>query len=345
MPRHAPPASAVALGLGLALALAACEPDRIDVDRPTGADGQRRSVQAAVNELRAAGHDGPAFHAFHQRLLALRPIMDEAAGEDAELFAVTEALAAVERRLAPGGNAQALALEVWPLALAPPLKAPVPGVPDPDVWSPWLPRAGEGAPAYLERLCGGLLALECKHVVPEGQAEVVAAVAIERLSSRARRAVINCPACVEASWRRVVAGWEAMNAVRVTTIAAARRTYDPARWPVAGAAAVPPPPAAPGLRHVHLGPEERVERLRYVLADARRDGVARIALAAREPTYPYRMRAYVLDSGLARLPARDGEPVQLLLRVLDVRAPIATTGATTGDGDGEVRRASRGRRR
>ncbi len=298
----------------------ACSSDRIEVASTGGSDQNRGPLLQAVATLRATGHAVPAFAGFGATVLALRPGMDETVADEAELLVVTEALAVVRGAATRGESLDAQIVAVWPMGLAPPIEAPVPGVPASDAWAAWMPAAAEVAGAYLVRICGGVLALECKDVVPEGQRAVVGALAVERYTDRARRAVITCLTCNEPRWHDAVAGWEELTRVATATVSEARSAHAPSRWPEAGAAAVDVPAAAPSVRVVHLRPDERVERVRYALADARTAGASSIALLARERAYPYPLRAYLLATSVTRLPVRDGEPVQMLTRALDAQA-------------------------
>jgi hypothetical protein len=308
--------------------LGACSSERIDV-APAAAsgDGGHAALVAAVNELRAAGHTAAAYRAFAARVLELRRHMDETVAEEAELFATIEALPVVRDAAARGEPADVVAMAVWPLALAPGITAPIPGTPHADRWMVYAPAAGEDQSAYLERLCGSVLALECKDVVPEGHVGVVGALAIERLTDRARRAVATCLTCSEETWAKAVTGWEDLSRGVSSAVSGVRSANAPSRWPEAGAASVALPPASGQVRHVHVPPDQRVERVRYALDDARGDGVKAIALLARERAYPYHLRAYVIPTSLKKLPVREGEPVQMLARVLDARAGQTAAGA------------------
>lgn len=304
--------AAAALAWMMVLA-AACSNERVDVAPATGADLGRSSVLAALAELRAARHTPAAFRSYADRMLALRPAMDETVADEAELLTVTEAHVVMQRALDAGVTPETLALTVWPIGLAPPIAADTPGQPNADEWTVWVPKPDENAGAYLERLCGGVLALECKDVVPEGHAGVVGGLVVERYTKRARRAIATCLTCSEPGWAAAAAGWEALERGEVAREDALRERFAPSRWPVAGDGAVDIPD---GVATVELAGSDRSERVRYALDDARKQGAARVALIAREPAYPYRRRAYLLATG-AKLPVRDGEPVQVLARALD----------------------------
>lgn len=312
----------------LAMGLGACASDRIDV-APSAAtsDGNRSALVAAVATLKAAGHTAAAYRAFAARVLELRVGMDETVAEEAELLAVTEALPVVKSASTHGDSVEALALAVWPLALAPPIAAPIPGTPQADKWTGYVPAAGEDHRAYLERICGTLLALECKDIVPEGHLGVVGTLAIQRLTDRARRAVATCLTCSDPSWGKAVGELEELSRAAVASVSGVKSANLPSRWPEAGAAAVAVPPASSQIRHVHVPPDQRVERVRYALDDARGAGVTSIALLARERPYPYRLRAYLIPTSTKKLPVREGEPVQMLTRALDAKAVTGASAA------------------
>src|SRR5688572_15988388 len=112
----------------VAMVLGACSSDRINVAPAAGKDdANHAALVAAVNALRGAGHTAAAYRAFAARVLELRQGMDETVAEEAELFAAIEALPVVRGAAARGESVEVLALSVWPVALAPPIAAPIPG--------------------------------------------------------------------------------------------------------------------------------------------------------------------------------------------------------------------------
>ncbi len=357
--------------------LASCKDDPVAVTAGTGTASEhgRAALIAAVTELGVARHTPAAFARFRDRVLALRPTMDDTVAEEAERLAVTQAVEVARQVPGAAGGAAPLVLTVWPLALAPELEAPEPGHPDADPYQPWLPLAGEDEASYLERLCGDLLALECKGVVPEGHAALVAGQAISRMTERARRAVSLCLTCSDDAWKASIAGWEALDSQAITAATAARTRYAPARWPLAGEAAGPPADGpllkatdegalelgaevivpdseaeaiallqtARGtttILRLHLPPRMAADRVRRIQQLAGRAGFAQIALVARAPAYPFATRDYRLGVKDA-LPVRDADPLQILLRVLDARVRKAP--ATVKDGAARVPSADRRR--
>ena len=229
-----------------ALALAACGQDAITVAERGGADHNRAALLAAARQCRTAGNSPEAFVAFAQSVLTLRVGMDETVADEAELLILALALDAVAAVPGAATGGDAPMRTVWPIGLAPRITAPVPGRPLSDAWSAYLPGADEDAARYAMRLCGAQLAPACGHIVPEGHAAVVAAVAIERFTDRVRAAVANCVTCGGDVWRERIAGWEALDDAAVAYIEPARQRNAVARWPVAGPGARAAP-AAPTL--------------------------------------------------------------------------------------------------
>lgn len=342
------------VALAVATAIGGCGQDAIAVTDHGGADRNRAALLAAARECRTEGNTPEAFAAFARTALALRVGMDETVAEEAELLVLGLALDAVSALPGAATGAEAPILKVWPIGLAPRITAPVPGRPLSDAWSEYMAGPDEDVGRYVMRLCGAQLARECGHVVPEGQAAVVASVAIERFTDRIRAAVATCLTCGHDVWKQRIEGWEALDRAAVAYVQPARQRSAVARWPVAGPGARPLPAgptleldddgaiwigdesvsptalvaflaaarreAASDTLRVHLTPAAPADRLRNAMAQARAAGFTRVALTARVPRYPWTLVAYPLDVG-ATLPVRDADPVQILTRVLDVRSP------------------------
>src|SRR5690606_39314997 len=116
------------------------------------------------------GRTPEAYLELATKVLALRPGMDKTVAQEAERKLVVLALHPVQAVQAKSRAEQveALALTVWPTLISDPIVADAVLLkrdPKPML----LPRPGEDASAYLQRLCGGPLAGECKQVVPEHQ--------------------------------------------------------------------------------------------------------------------------------------------------------------------------------
>ena len=175
---------------------AGCGQGKIDVKPGATADYNHKALLAAVDKFVAAGRTPDAYGELAQTVSTLRPGMDRAVAKEAELKMVVLALGPLKALDGKPIRQQidALALTVWPALLAPPIEADkLLVVRDPK--APQLvPKPGENADQYLERLCGGPLAGDCKHVVPEWQGSFVEALALRRGTERVRNAVTECQA-------------------------------------------------------------------------------------------------------------------------------------------------------
>ncbi|MBX3161242.1 MAG: hypothetical protein KF773_35095 [Deltaproteobacteria bacterium] len=342
-----------------AVALAACGQDRIDIIKSTSNDYGHAALHQAIDEFVAAGRTPVAYRELAAAVFALRPGMDKAVSRDAELKLVTLGLAPVRSvaKETVAARIQALALTVWPALLASPIEAdeilrkrePK----DDEV----LARPGEDVAVWLTRICGGPLAGECRHVVPERQGEIVSALALRRATERARNAVADCALCAtEPGWKAAVVEWELLDHDAGATLKAIEDAGEPARWPVAGPASDADPrfPEAQlldsgelvvdGKRHgaptrvealralrgagtdlaLHVRPEVTLAQLRGLYTDARKAGATKIALVARHNRYPWERRIYWLVEGTnPSTLLRPTDPVQLLLHAADHLTPTA----------------------
>ena len=346
--------------VALVLAGAACPgcgDDPIDVQQGAGgeADYNRGELNDAVGRFVTAGRTVEAYGALAREVAALRPGMDETVADLAELQLVVLALAPVEAaRTRPVAEQTAqLATTVWPVALAPAIEVlAADGWRDPSE-APVALAPGETAEGYVRRLCDSAYAVECRHVAPEWQGAILGSEAIARMTQRARTAVANCEECTDAAWKSAVGRWEVLDRAASTD----RRRFEElgatARWPVAGTGAVDWPTVAlveiepdgdwmldgtaidprrrgdvlrelrGGTRAlgVHVVPGARLEALENALAIAGAAGYAEIALQAREPVYPWTMRAYLLPTKRKRERlGRVTDTVQVYLRAVDAQA-------------------------
>ena len=337
--------------------LAACKQTNIDVKPAPENDYNHGKLIAAVDTFVAAGRTPAAYGELAKSVVALRPGMDHAVAEEAELKMIVLAYAPVHSMQDKPMNAQvdALALTVWPTLLAPEIQADELNVVR-DPKAPQIPpKPGEDPRAYLLRLCVGPLATECKQVVPEYQGDVVDALALRRATERARTAVADCMACTgdnaDPGWHTAVLSWEEIDRAANEWINDVDRRADPDNWPLAGAASEDDPglPEAelmprgdivvgghsygPNQQRIdvlrelrgtsdvialHFHPDATLAQVRAVLLDARRAGCAHVAVVAREPVYPYRRRAYWVASGSGlRANLRPTDSLQLLLHAVD----------------------------
>ena len=355
----APRASALTLAvLAGAAALvgfgAGCKQDKIEVRKESAGDYNHGALQAAVDTFVAKGRTAEAYLALSQKVSALRPGMDRAVAEEAELKLVVLALGPMNGMAAKPIDTQidALALTVWPTLLAPRIAADTNVIKRDSSAADLVPKPDEAPHEYLERLCGSILAGDCKHVVPELQGDVVEALAVRRATERVRNAVSACLTCsTESGWHAAVLTWEDLDRASASKLDDVRRQADPDNWPVAGAAAE----ADPGLPEaeinargelvvgghlygpnqqrldvftdlvgkgdaiqLHVRPETTLAQLKGFLIDAKKAKIVRIAVIAREPSYPWRRRAYWVsaETGM-RANLRTSDVVQLLIHAVD----------------------------
>ena len=334
--------------------LAACGKQTIEVaTKESVSDYRHGALVAAVDTYVKAGRTPDAFAQLAHTALELRPKMDRYVGEEAERKLIVLALEPV-RSVAAKSRAEqidALALTVWPLLLAPPIAADQIMVQRDPKADELMPKQGETTAVYLERLCGGPLAGDCKDVVPEYQGLVVGALATRRAMERVRNAVASClPCSSEHGWHEAVHGWEAQDQLVNLWIHDVERRADPANWPIAGTAAevIADLPEAEidavgevmigGQRYagtdrvaalkdlrgehdaiaMHLRPELTLAQVKALLADAKASGATKIAVVARTPAYPWQRKVYWLsDAGTTRAGLRLTDTLQMLLHTID----------------------------
>lgn len=299
-------------------------------------DYNHQELLAAVDEFVANGRTPDAYRELFTKVLALRTGMDRSVAQEAELKLVVLALHPIQSVRAKPFNDQveALALTVWPALISDPIVADA-VILKRDPKPMLLPRADEDARAYLQRLCGGPLAGECKQVVPEYQGEILAAYATRRAMERARNALTDCVMCdADPGWRDAVHTWESLDRLASGRLHEIERRGHPDNWPIAGAAAQPAS-SLPELVKVrreaqinvigevviggqrytgeerigalrdlradsdtialHLRPELSLAQVSGILADARKSGARTIAVVARAPEYPWERRLYFLS--------------------------------------------------
>lgn len=344
----------LAILAGLAGALAACKQDKIEVRKESTGDYNHGALQAAVDQFVAKGRTEQAYAELSQKVSALRPGMDRSVAEEAELKLVVLALAPMNKKQASSIDDQVntLALTVWPTLLAPRIEADTNVIKRDAKAADYVPKPDEAPREYILRLCGGILAGDCKHVVPELQGGVVSAVAIRRATERVRNAVSACLTCsTDNGWHAAVLSWEDLDRAATTKLDELQRLADPDNWPVAGAAAEADPqlPEAeinargelvvgghlygPNQQRIdvfkdlvgqgdaiqlHVRPDTTLAQLKGFLLDAKKAGVKRVALIAREASYPWRRRAYWVSAESGMKPnLRPSDVVQLLIHAVD----------------------------
>jgi len=317
--------------------LAACGEERIEVRAAGATDYNQRALQKAVDEFVTEGRTPAAYSELAKRVLELRSGMDRTVAREAELRLVVLALAPVQSVQAKpmAEQVEALALTVWPTLLAPPIEADEVLIKRDEKAVHVYPRGGEDARGYLQRLCGGVLAGDCKQLVPEYQGAAIAALATRHAMERVRNAVTDCVMCgAEPGWHDAVLTWESLDRQAHAWLPDIERRGAPDNWPIAGTAAesgteLADPTAlwreaeinalgevvVGGQRYIgeeriaalrelradartitlHLRPELTLAQVKGILADATKSGATKVAIVARQPEYPWERRIYWLS--------------------------------------------------
>lgn len=323
----------VALVLG---ALTGCEKDAPQVSTSPDADYNHKELQQAVDTFVEQQRTPEAYADLATKVLALRGGMDRSVAKEAELKLIVLALAPVQAVQAKpmAEQVDTLALTVWPALLSEPIAADgvvLKRAPRPEL----LPQGGEDARRYLQRLCGGPLASDCKQVVPESQGAIVTAVVTRRAMERARNAVADCLMCgADPGWRDAVRAWESLDRGASASVHEIERRAHPDNWPIAGAAAQARGElddvsalwreaeinaigevVIGGQRYagdaridalrdlraesdtitLHLRPDLSLAQVKGILADAKKSGATKVAIVARAPDYPWERRMYWLS--------------------------------------------------
>jgi hypothetical protein len=320
------------------LVLAACGREEIAVKQGQSADYNQTELRAAVDKFVAAGRTPEAYAELAQAVLALRQGMDRTVGQEAELKMVVLALGPVEAAsMHPiAQQVEELAITVWPTLLAPTIEADAVMVKRDEKSAELMPKPGESPRQYLQRLCSGPLAGDCKQIVPEYQGAVVGALATRRATERIRSALTVCMTCsTEPGWHDAQRAWEALDRLASGSIHEIERRASPDNWPVAGNAAETTDSLADmtaiwreaeinaqgevviGGQHygvgqridalrdlrgdsetitLHVPPDMSLAQVRGILSDVKRSGAVKVAVVARTPHYPWERRIYWLAS-------------------------------------------------
>jgi len=342
----------------LLLLVAACGQSDVKVlQTDPSSDYGRTALLQAIDRFVTTGKSPAAYGELAKTVTSLRPGMDKAVADEAELRMLVLALPPVQsvHDQPIEARVSALALTVWPTLLAPRIEADaLLQVRDPKA-ADIVPKPGEDPQSYLVRLCGGPLNGNCKRVVPEMQGPVVEAIAFRNATERVRNAITECLSCsgehADPGWKQAIATWEELDRTTADHISDVVRRAEPDNWPVAGNAADDDPglPEAeitsrgdikvgdhaygPNAQRVavmrelrgngdaialHVQPDTRLQEVRPLLVDARRAGCARVAVIAREGVYPWRRKAYwVADGSGMRANLRPTDSLQLLLHAID----------------------------
>ncbi len=324
----------------LLAALASCGKERVSVTKgDPSTDYNEHGLQKAIDEFVANGRSAPAFADLAKNVLALRAGMDRTVADQAELKLLVLALPPMqsEQSKPMAEQVETLALTVWPTLLVPAIEADEVMIKRDPKSVRLQPQSGEDARSYLQRLCGGPLAGDCKQIVPEYQGEVVAAIATHRAMERVRNAVASCVMCgAEPAWHEAVRAWESLDRLAATAAQDLQRRADPDNWPIAGSAAETGTAMADptalwreaeinaigevviGGQHytgeariealrdlrsdsdtiaLHLRPEVSLAQVKGIIADAKKSGAVKVAVVARAPQYPWERRVYWISDG------------------------------------------------
>ena len=304
--------SMVARFLALAVLVAACSQERVAVSKgDPGSDYNQSALQAAIDEFVANGRTAQAYADLAKTVMKLRPGMDRTVADEAELKLVVLALQPIQavQSKPMAEQIETLALTVWPTLLAPPIKADAVLIKRDPSAALMLPQVGEDPRRYLQRLCGGPLAGDCKQIVPEYQGEIVAALAMKRGMERVRNAVSSCVMCAaEPGWHQAVRTWESLERLAAAAERDASRKADPDNWPIAGAAAetataVEDPTALWREAEINLSGEVVIGGQRYTGGDERIDALRdlrsdsdTIALHLRPETTLAQVKSVIADA-------------------------------------------------
>jgi len=344
----------------VAILFAACGQEKIDVRKGETADYNHGALLVAVDKFVAAGRTPDAYGELAQTVLELRSGMDRSVAKEAELKLMVLALVPVQavQQKPMADQVDKLALTVWPTLLSPPLEADELNQKRDSKSAELLPKPGEDQRTYILRLCGGVLASNCKQVVPEFQGAVISALATRKATERVRNAVADCVMCsADPGWHEAVRSWEALDRNANTWINDVEHRADPDNWPVAGSAAeldAKLPEAeinatgeiiagdqkygaakrVEALRELrgdstaialHMRPEMSLAQVRGLLDDAAKAGASRIAVVARAPQYPWERKVYWLaETGGMKTGLRQSDSLQLLLHAVDAVAGPGT---------------------
>jgi hypothetical protein len=317
--------------------LGACGSDPIEVTTKNVADYNRGALLTAVDKFVKDGRTPEAYRDLAAKVHELRAGMDRTIGEEAELKLLVLALAPVQSVSAKpmAEQVEELALTVWPTLLGQEVEADKVLINRDPRWLEFQPKQGEDARGYLTRLCGGVLAGECKQIVPEYQGAAISAYAVRRATERVRNAISNCVTCDgDPGWKEAVRTWESLDRLASSSIHEIERKASPDNWPIAGAASqsgadVPDATAiwreaeinttgevvVGGQRYgatqriealrdlrgdsptitLHLRPELSLAQVKGILDDAKKSGASKVAVVARAPHYPWERKMYWLS--------------------------------------------------
>ena len=342
---------ALAAAAGAVTATGGCKQKRIAVAEQSAdstGDYGRLELERAVAAFQKQPASPQAYRALAVEVARLDPVFSQPIRDMAErnlAFLSLEPMAAQIDK--PGAEqVESLALTVWPTAFN------------------VVPNAGETARVYLERVCAGPLATECKYIVPEAWPVVLSAMVWRRMKMRAREAYSQCRLCKQdASYPAMLEKFDQFDNRVAAERARLGDRADRDAWPEAGANLVPwsgapvldlvvdpfewngdkfdgdwqdriqSRPRGAEVLGLRVRPRTEVRHVRAVVAGAGRAGYRTVALQVRSRTYPYPLGEYRIATSRAgggraeSVDIRDVDTVQILARALD-----AATGRATGGG-------------
>lgn len=344
------------LSAAAAAATGGCKQKRIAVaeeSSDTTGDYGRLELEKAVAAFQKQVTSPQAYRTIALEVQRLDPVFNQPVRDIAErhlAFLALEPMAAQIDK-PPEAQIDALALTVWPTAFN------------------VEPNAGETARAYLERVCSGALATECKYVVPERWATVLSAMVWRRMKMRAREAYSQCRLCKQdGTYPAMLEKFDQHDNRMQAERSKLGDRADRDAWPEAGSNMIAwsgaplldlvadpfewtgeefdgdwqdrikSRPKGADVLGLHVRPRTEVRHVRAVVAAAARAGYRTVALQVRAKTYPYALGEYRIAAARGgrgeSVDIRDVDTVQILARALDAAAGRA-------GGDAPIRLAGR----
>ncbi len=329
-----------------ALLAAGCNKGDIEVraeDPEHPADYGQGAVLAAVQDMAGERTSATAYRRFYDKVEAQRPGFSESVAELAELHQVFLAVGPLDAAfdLPPDEQLDKLATTVWPVSFK------------------VQPKPEEAPRAYIERICGNEMQLDCKYVVPEHWPLILGKLVWKDLDGRARDAYRGCAVCkADPEYAAALKKLELRSMQMFDKVAMMQDDVHPKSWPNAGEHGKPwskpllltraaksgalkldgePVPAGklvPILKTrrgtgtvlgVYLRPDTQVGPLKAIAADAAAAGYDELALLARETRYPWPEREYRIAIGKSArgrtvLVVRDVDTIQMLIQALEAEA-------------------------
>lgn len=350
------------LGAAAAAASGACGKKRIavaDQSEDTTGDYGKLELEKGVAAFQKQPTSPQAYRTIAFEVQRLDPVFNQPVRDIAERQLAFLSLEPMAAQIDKSGDEQidALALTVWPTAFN------------------VEPNPGETARAYLERVCSGPLATECKYVVPESWPTVLSAMVWRRMKMRAREAYSQCRLCKQdTSYPAMLEKFDQYDNRMQAARAQLGDRADRDAWPEAGSNMLPwsdapvldlvadpfawngekfdgdwqerivGRPKGADVLGLHVRPRTEVRHVRAVVAAAGRAGYRAVSLQVRARTYPYPLGEYRIATSRSggrteSVDIRDVDTVQILARALD--AATVRAGSAGADGRVSIRLAGR----